>query len=614
MIKRTMIVIITFLLLISIFSGCITTKRSLVYDGRTRYYDIHLPPTYNHRFSMPLVICLHYGGGNGEIIEEVTMLSDKADEEGFIVVYPYGTGVFNKKLLTWNAGFTAGYALEHSIDDVGFIRSLIMEIQQELNINSSRIYITGFCNGAAMTYRLGAELSDIIAAIAPVAGSIGGKTTEDSPQWIIPEPSEPVPVIAFHGLLDTYVPYDGGITQGNGTYSILSVNESISFWVEQNNCNPIPIINSSESGNVTIAYYDNNVTNADVVLYSLINGGHAWPGGNSFVGGDEPTTEISATDIIWDFFKHHPKEDTRIRVEYIDPLQTDPMMTPLTDLPDSINRNLDHLIAVPKTLSTDGVLYVHLPGSGGLPEDYQIITKHAAKIGYHVINLAYPNWPAVRTLIQDQTDPQLPEQIRRERLFGENQTNLIKVTPVDCIENRLVRLLEYNSLQYPDEQWDQFLYENHTLRWDRIVVGGHSQGAGHAAYLAKLYRLRGIILFAGPGDYVKDYGSAPWLFKENMISSEDMFGFTHRLDPVSRLFFNHQSLLGMDVFGSVQRVDGKTSDELDSHILTSWILDISERNFHNAVAVDDYIPSKGNIPIYEPVWTYMFSGLSMIEN
>jgi len=607
--KKNIIILLAILLLSSFFGGCVTTRHSLVYDGITRYYDIHIPPSYTHESSAPLVICLHYGGGNGELIEEVTMLSKKADIEGFIVVYPYGTGLFNKKLLTWNAGFTAGYALEHHIDDVGFIRALIQRLQGTLNINSSRIYITGFCNGAAMTYRLGAELSDIVAAIAPVAGSIGGKTTEESMLWVIPDPKEPMPVIVFHGLLDTFVPYDGGLTQGNGTYSILSVNESIRFWVEHNTCDKIPVKNTSESGNIMIDYYKNNKTNADVVLYTIANEGHAWPGGNSFVGGDEPTTEISATDIIWDFFKHHPKQDTRIRVEYIDPLHTDPMMTPLTDLPDSINRNLDHLIAVPKTLSTDGVLYVHLPGSGGLPEDYQLITKHAAKLGYHVINLAYPNWPAVRTLIQDQTDPQLPEQIRRERLFGENQTNLIKVTPVDCIENRIVRLLEYNSLQYPDEQWDQFLYENHTLRWDRIVVGGHSQGAGHATYLAKLYKLRGIILFAGPGDYVKDYGSAPWLFKENMISSEDMYGFTHRLDPVSRLFFNHQSLLGMDVFGSPQRVDGKTSDELQSHILTSWILDIPESNFHNAVAVDDYIPSAWDTPIYEQVWTYMFSEL-----
>jgi poly(3-hydroxybutyrate) depolymerase len=98
MIKKIMILLISFLLLVTLFSGCITTQRSIVHDGRTRYYDIHIPPAYNHRFSMPLVICLHYGGGNGEIIEEVTMLSEKADEEGFIVVYPYGTGVFNKKL------------------------------------------------------------------------------------------------------------------------------------------------------------------------------------------------------------------------------------------------------------------------------------------------------------------------------------------------------------------------------------------------------------------------------------------------------------------------------------------------------------------------------------
>jgi hypothetical protein len=77
-------------------------------------------------------------------------------------------------------------------------------------------------------------------------------------------------------------------------------------------------------------------------------------------------------------------------------------------------------------------------------------------------------------------------------------------------------------------------------------------------------------------------------------------------------FFNYHSLFGMDVFGSAQRVDGKTIDELHSHILTSWIHDIPDRNFHNAVAVDDYMPFNGNTPTYEPVWTDMFSSLSII--
>jgi len=606
---KMLLSLVVFLFLFSSFTGCIQQNQHIQHDGRTRYYDIFIPSSYVQSSSVPLVLVFHFGGGNGEIIANVTEMNQKAEEEGFITVYPYGTGRFDKRLLTWNAGYGVGYAYEHNIDDVGFITNLIDHLQNQYRIDENRIYATGFCFGASLTYRLGAELSDVFAAIAPVAGSIGGKHTEDTPLWIIPTPKNPLPVLTFHGKQDAAVPYDGGVTQGNGTYSILSVNESIGFWVDHNNCSKNPMINTSETGNVIVHTYENNETNADVVLYAIKNGGHAWPGGNEFFGGDDPTTEISATDVIWDFFKDHPKTETRIRVEFIDPLQTDPMMSPLNDLPDSDERNLYHFISVPRNPSSSGLLYVHLPGSGGLPEDYQVLSQHAATLGYHVINLAYPNWPAVRTLIADESDVDLPEKIRRERLYGEDQTTLIQVNRNNSIENRIIKLLEYNHLHHPEEHWDQFLTKDNGLYWDKIVFGGHSQGAGHAAYLAKQHLLRGIIMFAGPGDYVKDVGSAPWIFQENIISPEQMYAFTHRFDPVSRLFFTHQEILGMREYGSVQRVDKKSIDELSSHMLTSWLLDIPERNYHSSIAVDDYLPTNEAKSYYENAWTFMFSNL-----
>ena len=135
---------------------------------------------------MPLVVVLHGGGGNAENIEEVTGFSEKADEEGFIVVYPDGSGRLDRYLLTWNAGFCCGYALENNIDDVGFIRALIEYLQEKYAINRNMIYVTGISNGGMMSYRLGAELSDIVAAIAPVAGSIGGQATEEDIDLVYP--------------------------------------------------------------------------------------------------------------------------------------------------------------------------------------------------------------------------------------------------------------------------------------------------------------------------------------------------------------------------------------------------------------------------------------------
>jgi polyhydroxybutyrate depolymerase len=309
--RRACALVAGVLIVCVIWGGCITPRESLLYDGQTRTYLLHVPSTYDGHSPVPLVIVLHGGGGNAENIEKVTGFSDLADREGFIVVYPDGTGRLDYRLLTWNGGFCCGYALENNVDDVGFIRALIPHLQQNYSINASRIYATGISNGGIMSYRLGAELSDILAAIAPVAGSIGGQASEQESLWRIPEPLCPLSVIAFHGTHDTRIPYDGGRpTENNtrGAYSYLSVNESIAFWVTYDDCETPPERNISSSGNIITDTYNGGKDNTSVVLYTIINGTHSWPGGTKGrERGDEPTMEISATEIMWEFFQNHPK-------------------------------------------------------------------------------------------------------------------------------------------------------------------------------------------------------------------------------------------------------------------------------------------------------------------
>lgn len=278
--------------------------RFIISDWRIRSYKIHIPPTYNGNTPTSLVLALHGGGGRSQTMEKKTEFSEKADEEGFIAVYPNGISRFLLLMRTWNAGHCCGIALEKNIDDVKFIRELVNKLQLQLNIDPSRIYITGHSNGAMMAYRLGTELSDVIAAIAPCAGTIGGKTTEDSPLYVIPEPDYPVSVIALHGKLDENVPYDGGRGENtSGSRIDLSVNESISFWVQHNECNPIPQTNISESGNIVTDTYSGGKNGTEVVLCTIVNGEHWWPGSDK-----DPYQEISATDVIWDFFESHPKQ------------------------------------------------------------------------------------------------------------------------------------------------------------------------------------------------------------------------------------------------------------------------------------------------------------------
>jgi len=290
--------------------------RFMIHDFRIRTYRIHVPPCYNSDDPLPMVLILHGHPSNSKNMQLGSELDAKADEGGFIAVYPDGEippfPIFLLALINgmrgcwWNAW---DYNKFNRADDVDYIRELIKKIQENINIDPSRIYISGISGGALMTYRLGAELSDIIAAIAPVAGSVGGSWKawlNNSGQFIIPEPSHPLPVIIFHGMKDLNVPYDGGWVNGTiGPLSLstkyLSVNESTFFWVTHNNCNPTPEIN--QGGNVIKTAYVDGDSGSEVVLYTVKNGGHEWFGSSFF-----PERGISVNDLMWEFFLNHPKQ------------------------------------------------------------------------------------------------------------------------------------------------------------------------------------------------------------------------------------------------------------------------------------------------------------------
>jgi polyhydroxybutyrate depolymerase len=312
-ISTIFIFMLVFLILLStiFFTGCLSTRETFRYNGENRSYIIDVPSSYNPSNDYPLVLVFHGGGGNAENIKEVTNFSRKGEEENFIVVYPEGSGKLNHRLLTWNCGFCCGYALENNIDDVGFIRALIEYLTEEYSIDESMIYATGISNGGIMSYYVGAAISDIFAAIAPVSSQIGGQASEQEKIWRIPAPENPVSVLAINGMNDSRVPYDGGRPDDNDTavYSWISTNESISFWVVHNQCNSFPERNMSDSGNIIIDTYAGGSNYTMVRLISIVDGTHSWPGGEKgWDQGDTPTSEIKATDIIWEFFKEHPKK------------------------------------------------------------------------------------------------------------------------------------------------------------------------------------------------------------------------------------------------------------------------------------------------------------------
>src|SRR5262249_11253544 len=151
---------------------------------------------FDGKSPVAVVLNLHGGMGRAESQRRQSGMNRVSDQHGFLVVYPDGTGI--GPLLTYNAGACCGYAEKTRVNDVGFINALIDDLERQYQVDPRRIYATGFSNGAMMSYRLGCELSERIAAIAPVSGDLGVDG---------PVPKRPVPIIHFHGLKDENSPY-----------------------------------------------------------------------------------------------------------------------------------------------------------------------------------------------------------------------------------------------------------------------------------------------------------------------------------------------------------------------------------------------------------------------
>lgn len=275
------------------------TLHTLAHNGAERSYILHTPPGLDSSVPAPLVFMLHGGGGNAENAVRMSEMDAVAEEHGFLVVYPNGSGRFEDNLFTWNAGSCCGFAQENNADDVGFIRAIAEDLQNSAAIDPKRIYAAGMSNGAMLSYRLACEASDLFAAVAPVAGTLNFSPCQ---------PSQPVAVIHFHGAADEHVPFDGGRgAESASGADFVSVQDSLDFRIAFNGCDSQPQTNSFED--VQHQVWGGCADSSSVELYTIIGGKHAWPGSPrpGWAGGDAPTQSISASNLMWEFFAAHPK-------------------------------------------------------------------------------------------------------------------------------------------------------------------------------------------------------------------------------------------------------------------------------------------------------------------
>ena len=274
--------------------------RTLTMGERERTYLVHVPKGYDPKTPTPVVLALHGAAMNGPMMVWFTGLNKTSDAAGFIVVYPSGTGV--GPLLIWNAGGFKGKLAEGKPDDVAFIGKLLDDLGTVIKVDEKRVYACGMSNGGMMCYRLAAELSDRIAAIAPVAGTIA---IEES------KPKRPVPVLHFHGTKDTFVPFEMAKDKSQPFIKFKGVEDSIQTWVKLDACDQQPksetLTKDGEEMKVTRKTFDGGKDGAEVVLVMIEEGGHTWPGQQppvSFMG--KSVSTVSANDLIWEFFQKHP--------------------------------------------------------------------------------------------------------------------------------------------------------------------------------------------------------------------------------------------------------------------------------------------------------------------
>ena len=271
---------------------------AIVSSGEKREYLLYVPRSYDPTKPTPLIVSLHAAMNWPAYQMKISQWNKAADENGFIVVYPAGSDPLHLGPKAW---FMNGSRSPSTMPDVKFISELIDTIEAHYNIDSTRIYANGMSNGGGMAFALSCTLSKRIAAIGAVsaAQSLPSSWCADS---------TPIPMIAFHGTADPFVPYKGappGWLNPNAPFP--NVATWTASWARRNHCALNPI-DSIVAVDVTRREYTDCARNASVVLYTIKGGGHQWPGGKPIpewiVG--RLSNNVDATSLMWAFFREHP--------------------------------------------------------------------------------------------------------------------------------------------------------------------------------------------------------------------------------------------------------------------------------------------------------------------
>lgn len=275
---------------ILLFANSLSAQIDSIFDqGVYRTFITRLPAGYSAANEYPLVLNLHGRTSSAAEQQILTQFDGVADSEGFVVVYP--DGIDN----TWT---TIGNS------DSDFLSNLVDTIRANYSINNC-LFVTGFSRGGFMTYKFANTTSHNVTAIAVGSGNMSNALQNSSAS------APQIPIMHFHGTDDNLVSY-------GGTFLISSVENTIQWWVDHNNCNTTPVFSNITNSNLTDGstvekyYYDGGASESEVTFFKVINGGHTWSGAIPIPVFGSTNQDINQSEIIGEFFSEHCSKSTGI--------------------------------------------------------------------------------------------------------------------------------------------------------------------------------------------------------------------------------------------------------------------------------------------------------------
>jgi polyhydroxybutyrate depolymerase len=262
---------------------------SILSGNLQRTYRLYVPKNYDPLKSSALIIDMHGYSSNATQEQAYSNFMPIADTANFFVVYPNGTVYSGMQF--WNAGLSTSL-----VNDVAFISDLIDHIRSQFSIDANSVYACGMSNGGFMSHTLACSLSNKIAAIASVTGSMFAT------QYGTCVPNRVVPVMQIHGTADNTVPY-------TGNSSMIAIDTLMKYWVKNDKCNilpeitNVPNINLADSCTAIHYLYKGGELGATCELYKIVGGGHSWPGSLFKIA--VTNQDFNASEKIWLFFRKY---------------------------------------------------------------------------------------------------------------------------------------------------------------------------------------------------------------------------------------------------------------------------------------------------------------------